>query len=656
MILSFKEPYLSMLDFPAIELPKFTLVTGVNGVGKTHFLEALQHGRITSSSAPNFQSDIRLFNWNNMASNDHGEFHGQSLVDYRRQLYNYFIGAFNAHINRFHSVVQSLGLNPLATRKVREVVNFSIEDLTLLLGDVQKAEAARKKIQEVAADLSQRILANIANGDPKSDIEMLCRKQGLSVIELAEEDFSIVSMPAWGRADAFQQSFAQIFVAYRDLKLDNLLAQLVAQKGDKAVKALSDHEFIDRYNIPPWDFVNKAMLAANLDFEISAPPELGRGSFEPILTKRSNNAAVKFSQLSSGEKILMSFALALYYAEDSRQIATYPKLLLLDEIDAPLHPSMSRSLLNVIIETLIGKRDVSVIATTHSPSTVALAPENSIFEMQAGGLGLRKISKGKALDILTEGVPTISISFEGRRQVFVESPIDAEVLGSVYQTLKPQLNSERSLEFIATGQKSKATGTHLNTGCDNVRHIVEALAASGNATVFGLIDWDNSNQPSSRVHVLAHGKRDGLENILLDPLLVTTLIAREARPLLIDLGLAPEITYPDFLKLTPEALQIIADGVQGLISPTKSEERVEVLYVGNFSLQIRKSFLTMDDHALDNLVVKSIPALGRISKGRMGVLAPYIANVIVPENPNFIPFDMMHSMSALLSATTHQDT
>src|SRR5437870_4901139 len=94
-----------------------------------------------------------------------------------------------------------------------------------------------------------------------------------------------------------------------------------------------------------------------------------------------SGAEINFSDLSSGEKILASFALCLYYAAEKNQIARYPRVLLLDEIDAPLHPSMTQSVLAAIQRVLIAQEKVKVVLTTHSPTTVALTPESSLYKM-----------------------------------------------------------------------------------------------------------------------------------------------------------------------------------------------------------------------------------------------------------------------------------
>jgi predicted ATPase len=47
----------SILDLPPTELPSFTLITGVNGAGKTHLLQAIQAGSVHVDIAPEHLRD-----------------------------------------------------------------------------------------------------------------------------------------------------------------------------------------------------------------------------------------------------------------------------------------------------------------------------------------------------------------------------------------------------------------------------------------------------------------------------------------------------------------------------------------------------------------------------------------------------------------------
>ena len=85
----------------------------------------------------------------------------------------------------------------------------------------------------------------------------------------------------------------------------------------------------------------------------------------------------------------------------------FPKILLLDEIDASLHPSMIQNLLDVI-EKVFVKNGIRIIFATHSPTTIALSPEESIYLMNKDEeKRIEKKEKSAALSILTEGFATL---------------------------------------------------------------------------------------------------------------------------------------------------------------------------------------------------------------------------------------------------------
>jgi len=113
---------------------------------------------------------------------------------------------------------------------------------------------------------------------------------------------------------------------------------------------------------------------------------------------------IDFSALSSGEKVLMALVASVYKASMDN---VFPDVLLLDEVDASLHPSMMKNMLEVIKSVFLA-RSVRVILVTHSPTTIALAPEESVYVMNGAGLNrIEKKSKQMALSILTEGFATL---------------------------------------------------------------------------------------------------------------------------------------------------------------------------------------------------------------------------------------------------------
>ena len=157
---------------------------------------------------------------------------------------------------------------------------------------------------------------------------------------------------------------------------------------------------------------------------------------------------VDFTNLSSGERVLMALVASIYKSSSDNY---FPDVLLLDELDASLHPSMMKNMLAVIRDIFLSK-GVKVILVTHSPTTIALSPENSIFVMNRAGIGrIEKRSRNEALSILTEGFATleeslilfdqvarnhVSILTEGKNVQYLEKVISIFDLGDKVTLIK----------------------------------------------------------------------------------------------------------------------------------------------------------------------------------------------------------------------------
>ena len=123
---------------------------------------------------------------------------------------------------------------------------------------------------------------------------------------------------------------------------------------------------------------------------------------------------------------------------------SFPNLIVFDEPDAHLHPELSGLLIDVLRKTFVIDLGIKVIVSTHSPSTVALSPDDSIFEIKNyPKTELKKIDKDRALDILTGHLPTLSIDYKNHKQIFVESPTDVEY----YQTIFNKIYNEERLPY-----------------------------------------------------------------------------------------------------------------------------------------------------------------------------------------------------------------
>lgn len=95
---------------------------------------------------------------------------------------------------------------------------------------------------------------------------------------------------------------------------------------------------------------------------------------ELYFINKRNNTVVKSSELSSGEKQILSLAFWAFSIAENKKI----KILLLDEIDSHLHPTFCKSLIT-IIEKFISPKGIKVIMATHSPATIAYAMKSLYF-------------------------------------------------------------------------------------------------------------------------------------------------------------------------------------------------------------------------------------------------------------------------------------
>jgi len=137
------------------------------------------------------------------------------------------------------------------------------------------------------------------------------------------------------------------------------------------------------------------------------------------------------NELSSGEQTMLALATLIY---TFTYIQSLPALYL-DEIDASLHPSMIQSMLDVLQSK---SNKTRIFLATHSPSTVALADEASLFFMNDGHA--KKIDRTSAIEDLSQGYFTT----EGITSIFRQlNGVDKDVIviseGKNYEYLIPIL-------------------------------------------------------------------------------------------------------------------------------------------------------------------------------------------------------------------------
>ena len=103
----------------------------------------------------------------------------------------------------------------------------------------------------------------------------------------------------------------------------------------------------------PWDVLNEAFQAAEFAYRVVSP--LGTKLLDPyelLFEDAFSRRRIKPSDLSSGEKTLLGLVVWLY---NSQHHGRFPAPILARRVDAHLHPSMTRHLLNVIKDVFVDR-------------------------------------------------------------------------------------------------------------------------------------------------------------------------------------------------------------------------------------------------------------------------------------------------------------
>lgn len=666
MKLTFSHAYKSITSFPDVDLPPLTVITGLNGSGKSHLLQGIDEGAITVNDPPIQPASIRLLDWRTLATKADTAFPTAMEAARLDRLADRADDVAEQAVNDLRRAIQRFG-GECSTMRGARLRCITVDELEELLPEKSDAPRALEALHDVlraqrstivGSPEPQQQLAN-AFGNLKfaeatlSDIE---DRTGTTVLAVPRSALIRLGPPVLA-VDLFHNRFGQLFANWRraeemNRKIRFLTTEYGEEYGDRD-GYLDEEEFARTYGPPPWEVVNTFLAAAELDFQFAAPPSVLSGNYSPALI-HSNGVEISFDDVSSGEQILLAISILMYQAGTGTGVRQLPKVLLLDEVDSPLHPSMIRQLISALRDALIEPFEVSVVLATHSPTTAAIAPNGSVYQMEKGVLGLKPIDSAQAVRSLTAGIPTLSVSIEERRPVYVESFTDVGRYEALMEVLSSEVDGPFEPQFLATGRRDAETGEERDTGVDRVISIVSDLRRTGMLDVYGLRDRD-ATDGTARDGVLCVGgaARDSIENFLLDPLLIGALMIHERlfgclRPE--DLGVPDGPTWASIDPRHDARLQQIADSVISEVDPTLlGHEMAEVKLQGGAAIALPTGFLDMDGHAWAAAVMEGLAELRRFRSP--DVLMRRVIDSTLRSNPGLAPVDLVQTLDLLKSST-----
>jgi AAA15 family ATPase/GTPase len=623
------DEYKSLKPFESDELNPLTIITGKNGSGKSQLLQLVakknQRDPSVVSTRFEFQPAINKIQTEGLVKGDAKRIgHDQWKAIVQTQL-----NAFKQLTPSTRTLISYIFKNNLeeaafSKRTGRDLLTDEIEYRSLVAKAYAEHNGQLLETTKVSYSIERQLLQQVFNPQRAALLKFvneLCMYTGKNQTELNDSDFfnTPIEEHIIDNSDLFSSQIELIFYNYarrRDLNRRTFFDKTIDHIENNSI---SDEMFTTKF-VPPWVLINKILTAHDVDFYFKG---IDKREFTPdvaldfTLYKKSNNLAIPFGDLSSGEKVIIGLILKLFTSQYYADNLSFPDLFILDEPDAHLHPEMSKLLLDVLRDTFVKKFNIRVILTTHSPSTIALADDECVYQLRNGDdSGLKKVSKDDALKLLTSFIPTLSIDYKNHKQVFVESPTDVFYYQSLHDKhlqVKPQLYR---LYFI-----SNAPG---KSNCSQVYSIVNEIRKSGNSTAYGIVDWDKTNKPESNIFVHGENERYSVENFILDPIYIICLLIdlKNAHGICDKIGFDKNNNQYLIGQEPAERLQAFVDwffrAFEEKFPIYKCDGgKVSIEYNNGRTLQIPQWYLEMQGHEIVTKVKTVFPALDKYTSEGM---------------------------------------
>ncbi len=412
MKIEFKQPHKSIIKFNPIESnTNFMILTGKNGSGKTQILETLDNGSTQADSIK--PTETVYFNYIDFKIENEREYNQQTLTQELQQAWELFTKNLNPVIHQSLESIKRRTLKPEEQEKLKEIA----KEKTMPLFSLTKHDIGEELYENFCIyknNIKDFFSRDSMQKQPIDNMQILLKITGF-IDEITQAEFKKIHIPTNLKKNFLPLNIGKIFLRYRIKEYEEFLER-IDNEDNALVNRLREESATDflkkNGGITPWDFINNILKTySGFDYTLSFPDKFNSNlythqsrSFLPKLMNEQKNVQIDYQSMSSGEHILFALTLCLFKTKLDN---LFPKLLLLDEIDSSLHPSMIENLFRVIKDVFL-QNGTKVILTTHSPTTIALAEDESIFVTnKEGNNRIEKASKNKALEILTENLATV---------------------------------------------------------------------------------------------------------------------------------------------------------------------------------------------------------------------------------------------------------
>ncbi len=525
-------------DVDWVDIPQFTVITGVNGSGKTQLLNAINIAVQNNKTAYDYETDL------NISVDQFG------YIQWNKNDRNFGAGNYYEMEKELKSFVGQVYPNKRPNN----------DNLLKIYKYIEEEHGLKIKDREIGFYES--------------------------------EEFREAFRDGWIYTQDVTQNhyMSRLFISYQTKFEEKALSARDRNTG----VSLTDEDIYAEIGRPPWDYINELFEKYDFEYRISSPKRASE-TFSVQFHKKDAERELHIQALSSGEQMIVSLILWAF----NEKISELKKLLILDEPDAHLHPQMAKMFKEIISDVLVEKFGIQVIMTTHSPTTLCWMDEESIFLMHPQN-GLQKATKKEALDKLTSGLLYVHQAFkivlveDADDYKFHQSVYDE----LAYMDILPK---EPRLIFksVVTPDVNGGGKSVVIDACKQWSQF--SSKTDLDAVLCGLVDSDkddNSDLPEN-VFTLS---RYCHENYLADPLLIFALIIEESVNEEDVKAIADKYGYRagDAMKFKSNEIeaQSIVDGIIALLiqktnlTEEQTEPQASIKYINGIEVNLPQRFMS----------------------------------------------------------------
>lgn len=618
------------LEEPISFSPGINILCGKNGSGKTRLIDAIRNQNITSVSNENgdIKSNSILFiSAKNMLSINSGQVLSQQNLD---ETYRAIYSAYQQYLAQKEN-------NPNTTLE-RDILHGPRGNALPIHGF-----SFAKFIKKVAEN-SNKDIDSLTEAEIKSE-----RIPTNSQLTIQNEMSSLCSSYLW-------------------LKKDNSYRKYLKDNGQD----IHVYDFERKHGRAPWVIINEILKD---ELELNWYLEQSESLYEdikPVKFKSSeNDAEINIQHLSDGEKTILWITCALINHTLNRSSLENCQLILLDEPDAFLHPKMIHCFISVV-KKMSDELGCDVLMSTHSPTTVALAKECSVYNVTPKMV--THVSQDRAIKDLLDGVNYIAVSPENRRTVYVEGYVDRLIYEMLFTCCYENnlLSSDLTVQFIeaaprtdlqyllnkiqqhwkdASEEEIKTLAEEINGqgSCSSVKGQVSAFRYNDDSTIYGIIDRDKNNKSENGLIVLCGNDFYAIDNVILNPVAVLFFLYQEFSQEKIFKNVFKELDYSliDIIQSTDNLSKAIIVLCQ-YVFPKENPDLVNIKFIDGNSYDLSKTWIDNNGHNLETKLKEKFIFLNNQKFKKEGKLKEHVAKLMCNVyKAKFYPISLLSTFDSI---------